>query len=115
MVGVTMDGGVYVLAMGHASRKYLSSARSRQLTHRPHLIQVKHRESEVVAERLSARGPDGCEPPGSNALELGKALPFCEVRIEGFYHSDVVKRPVPQDVDAAQIDRRAELSAKRVC
>ena len=106
MFGVTMNGDV--LALSHTSRKYLSSTRSKKLTHRPHLIQVKPWESEVVAEWLSARGPDSCEPPGN-------ALPFCQVRIEGFSQSDIVKLLVPQDVDAAQINRRAELSAKRAC
>ncbi|KAL1659322.1 hypothetical protein GGF50DRAFT_65516 [Schizophyllum commune] len=77
MLGVTMNGDVYVLALGHASRKYLSSTRSRQLTHRPHLFQIEPWESEVVAERPSASRPNGCEPLG-NALELVKALPFCE-------------------------------------
>ncbi|KAL1673255.1 hypothetical protein EV122DRAFT_223068 [Schizophyllum commune] len=88
MFGVTMDDDVYVLALGHTSSKYLSSTHSRQLTHRPHLFQIEPRESEVVAERLSARGPDGCEPPG-NALELGKALPFCEIDTDHTYlHSE---------------------------
>ena len=75
------------------------------LISRDHLFQVEPRESVVVAERLSARGPDGRESPG-DALERRKALPVCEVRIECFSNGDVGVRSVPQDVDVAKVDKR---------
>ena len=59
----------------------------------------------VVAERLSARGPDGRESLG-DALERRKAHPIRQVRIECLSYSYVGVRSVPQDVDVAKVDKR---------
>ena len=75
------------------------------LISRDHLFQVEPGESVVVAERLSARGPDGREPPG-DALERRKALLIRQVRIECLSYSYVGVRSVPQDVDVAKVDKR---------